>query len=62
MQPDVLGQTAVVGIEVVIVPLVTAVQHPIAVFPVVITAYGYHVLAFFDIRSQVEAKGHHAIV
>ena len=62
MQPHVFGQTAVVGIEVIVVPLITTVQHPIAVLPIVVATHGYHVLAFLDIRCDVEAKGHHAII
>ena len=62
VQPHVLWQTAVVGIEVIIVPLVAAIQHPIAVLPIVIASHGNHVLAFLDIRCDIKSESHHAIV
>ncbi len=62
VQIDVLGQTAVVGIEVAVVPLVSAVEHSVAVGPAVVAAHRDDVVALFDIRSEVEAEGHHAVV
>ena len=62
VQVDVLWQSAVVGIEVAVVPLVSAVEHSVAVGPTVVAAHRDDVVALLDIRSEVEAEGHHAVV
>ena len=62
MQVDVLGQTAVIGVEVLVVPLVSAVECAVAILPRVVAAHGHHVLTFLYIRCQVEAESHHAVV
>ena len=62
VQPYVLRQTAIVGIEVAVVPLIAAIELAVAVSPAVIAAHGKHVLALPDIRRQVEAEGHYPIV
>ena len=62
MQIYILGYSAVVGVEVPVVPLVTAVMFTRTVCPAVVTAYRYHVLTFIYIRCKVEAAGHHAVL
>ena len=62
VQEHVLRQTAVVGVEVLVVPLVAAVQRAIAILPRVVAAHGDGVLACLHKRCQVEAEGHHAVV
>ena len=62
VQIDILGQSAVVGVEVSVVPLVAAVEHSVAVLPRVVAAHGQHVLALNNKRCEVEAEGHHAVV
>ena len=62
MQEHVLRQTSIVGIKVIVVPLVAAIQYPIAVLPIIVATHGYHVLSFFYIRCQVKSKSHHAII
>ena len=62
MEPYILRQAAVVGIEVAVVPLVATVEHTVAVGPAVVAAHGQHILTLLDVRCQVEAEGHHAIV
>ena len=62
MQIDILGQTAIVRVKVLVVPLVAAVARAVAVSPRIVAAHSYHVLTFTNVRRQVEAEGHHAIV
>ena len=63
VQPHVFGQSAVVGIEVAVAPLVFGVGGPFAVVPIVVGAYGHHIFAtIIDIRCQVEAYGHGTIL
>ena len=62
MQIDILGQSAVVGVEVFVVPLVAAVERAVAVGPTVVAAHGHDVLAHFGVGREVEAESHHAIV
>ena len=62
MQPDILGDTAIVGVEVLVVPLITAVILPRAIRPTVVTAHSQHILSFYYIRCQVEATGHHTVL
>ena len=62
MQPYVLRDAAIVGIEIAIVPLVTALILTRLVGPAVVTAHGQHVVTFLDIWCQVEAAGHHAVL
>ena len=62
VQPHVFGQSAVVGIEVAVAPLVFGVGGPFAVVPVVVGAHGHHVVAaIIYIRCQVESHGHGAV-
>ena len=62
VQVDILRQSAIVGIEVFVVPLVAAVQHAVAVSPRVVAAHRQHVFTFTNIGRQVKAEGHHAII
>ena len=62
MQIDILGNTTVIGIEVAVIPLVTAVILTGAIVPTVITAYSQDIPTYFNIRGQVEATGHYAIL
>ena len=61
MQPDIFGDAAIVGIEVTVVPLVTALILARLIGPAIVTAHSQHVLSFFYIRCQVESTGHHTI-
>ena len=62
MQIDILGQTAVVGIKVLVVPLIAAVQRAVTILPRVVAAHGHHILTSLDIGGEIEAEGHHTIV
>ena len=62
VQPHVLRQTAVVGVEILVVPLVAAVVYAVTVSPRVVAAHGNDVLARLDKRCDIKAEGHHAIV
>ena len=62
VQVDVLGNAAIVGIEIAVVPLVAAVVNPRAIRPAVVTAHGQHVLALMDVGGKVEAAGHDTIL
>ena len=62
MQKDILRNASVVGVEVAVVPLVTAVVLARTIGPRVVASYGQHVVAFFDVRSQVKSTSHHAIL
>ena len=62
MQIYIFGYSAVVGVEVPVVPLVTAVMSARTVCPAVVTAHRHHVLTCFYIRCQVESAGHHTVL
>ena len=62
MQPNILGNAAVVGIEITVVPLVAALVLARTVGPRIVAANGYRVLSFYNIRCKVEAAGHHAVL
>ena len=62
MQIDILGQAAVVGVEVLVVPLVTAVERSVAICPAVVASHCQHVTPCLDRWCEVEAEGHHTIV
>ena len=62
VQVEVLGQSAVVGIEIAVVPLVGTVVLPGAVAPVVVAAHSQHIVAFFYKGSEVETAGHHSVL
>ena len=62
MQINILGDAPVVGVEVLVVPLVTAVVTARTVCPTIIAAHGNDILAFFDIRCQVKSECHHTIL
>ena len=62
MQPDILGNAAVVGIEIAVVPLVAALVLSRTVGPRIVAANGHRVLSFYYIRCKVEAAGHHAVL
>ena len=62
MQEDILGNSSIVGIEVAVVPLVSAVMLSRAVLPVIVATDSQHIAAFFQIRCQVKATSHHAIL
>ena len=61
MQINVLRNAAVVSIEVLVVPLITAVVTARTVRPAVVTTHGNHILSFFHIGSQVESECHHTV-
>ena len=61
VKPYVFGNTAVVGIEVPVVPLVTAVVLARTVGPAVVAAHSHYVVARLHIRCHVKAEGHHAV-
>ena len=61
VQPHVLRDAAIVGVEVLVVPLVTAVVTARAIVPTVVAAHGQHVFALFDIGCQVKATSHHTV-
>ena len=62
MQPHILRDAAIVGIEVTVVPLVATLILARLIGPTIVATHGQHVLTFFDIRSQVEATGHHHVL
>ena len=62
VQEHILGNTAIVGIEVAVVPLIAAVMLPRAVLPAVVAAHRQHVLPIYYIRCQVEARCHHSVL
>ena len=62
VQPYVLGDAAIVGIEVAIVPLVSAVVLARSISPAVVTTNSQHILTYYYIRCQVEATSHHSIL
>ena len=62
MQTHVLGQAAVVGVEILVVPLQTAVILPIAVVPTVVGPDRHHILALMHECRDVQSTGHHAVL
>ena len=62
MQTHVLGDAAVVGIEVLVVPLVATVVRPGTIGPTVVATYRQHVLTHLCERGQVHAESHHAVL
>ena len=62
MQPDVLRETAVVGVEVAVAPLVFHPCRPLGVVPVIVHAYGDDIAAGLEVRGDVEAERHHAVL
>ena len=62
MKKNVFGYSAVVGVEVAVVPLILAVVPSRPVAPVVVASHRNHVLTFFNIWSKVESASHHAVL
>ena len=62
VQPYVLGQSAVVGVEVFVAPLVFDSGGPLCKVPVVVHPYGNHILTLTDIRGKVETEGHDTVL
>ena len=58
-----LGDAAVVGVEVAVVPLVAGVfASAFAIGPAVVHAHGYQVLPLPGVRGEVHAEGHDAVL
>ena len=62
MQIHILRQTAIVGIEVLVVPLIAAVERTVTILPRVVATHGNYVFTYYNIRCKVKAESHHAIV
>lgn len=63
MQPDVLRNAAVVGIEIAVTPLVLRISGALPVVPVVVHADGHHVVAAVaDVGGQVETDRHRSVL
>ena len=58
IQKYVLGNTAIVGVEITVVPLIFGISAFFTVEPVVINTYSQHIISFFHIGSKVESYGH----
>ena len=62
MQPHVFGNTTVVGVEVLVVPLEGTARRTLFVAPVVVDPHGDDVVApVIDIWGEVEAYGGNAV-
>ena len=62
VEEHILWNTAIVGIEVLVVPLETLTAGALTIVPGVIHTYGYDVFTFYNIRCQVESACHHTIL
>ena len=73
VEPHILVDAAIVAEEVAVVPLIPAVGHlavariqfllVLAIVPAVVDENGQHIVArAVDVGSEVEAKGHHAVL
>ena len=62
VEEHILRNTAIVGIEVLVVPLEALTAGAFTIAPGVIYTYGDDVLTLFNIRCQVETACHHTIL
>ena len=61
VQIHILRNTAIVSVEVTVVPLIAAVMYTRAILPVIVAAHGNHVIALSYEGSEVETTSHHAV-
>ncbi len=62
IKPHVLRYSAIVRIEVLVVPLINAVARFLMIGPTVVGPHFQQVLSFLDIRCEVESESHDAIL
>ena len=62
VEEHILRNTAIVGIEVFVVPLIALACGSFTIAPGVIHTYGDDVLTFYNIRCQIESACHHTIL
>ncbi len=63
MQPHILAQSAIVGIEVLIVPLKCTTRRFLAIAPTIIHLHGDDIISFlFYIRCQVKTEGGYSVL
>ena len=61
VEPDILGNAAIIDVEIVIVPLEAAAGGAFLIFPVIVDAHGDDIVAGFERSRNIGAKGHHAM-
>ena len=63
MQPYIFGDTAIIGIKVLIAPLVFRARRPFFIIPVIVDAdCDYIFLSVLNIRSQIKTDSHDTIL
>lgn len=62
VEEHILWNTAIVGFEVLVVPLETLTAGALTIVPGVIHTYDYDIFTFYNIRCQVESACHHTIL
>ena len=63
VQPYIFGDTAIIGIKVLIAPLVFRARRPFFIIPVIVDAdCDYIFLSVLNIRSQIKTDSHDTIL
>ena len=61
MEPDIFRDSAVIGIEVPVGPLIFGIGRSFVIVPVIVDAHGEDVFTVDEVGRQVESYGHDAV-